>query len=86
MDANIYNRIWAENEAFMKLKVFYDQEYFQFIRDYVHSYKQLQPQKEGIQENFNQELSQSRVSKRMKLLSQQYKTEMVDTYENTEIN
>ena len=27
-DSDIYNLIWAENEAFMKLKIFYDQEYF----------------------------------------------------------
>jgi hypothetical protein len=28
MDSDLYNRIWGDNEEFVKLKVFYDFEYF----------------------------------------------------------
>lgn len=28
MDSSLYKRIWLENDAFVRLKVFYDPEYF----------------------------------------------------------
>jgi hypothetical protein len=28
MDSSLYSRIWGENDAFVRLKVFYDYEYF----------------------------------------------------------
>jgi hypothetical protein len=38
IESNIYQRIWEENAAFMKLKIFFDQEYFSFVREYVNLY------------------------------------------------
>ena len=38
MEKSIYQKIWDENAAFMKLKVFYDSEYFSFARDYINLY------------------------------------------------
>mmetsp|Transcript_45853 Transcript_45853/g.33603 ORF Transcript_45853/g.33603 Transcript_45853/m.33603 type:complete len:125 (+) Transcript_45853:571-945(+) len=38
LDPSVYHRIWEENGAFMKLKIFFDQEYFQFVREYVSRY------------------------------------------------
>jgi len=38
IESNFYQRIWDENAAFMKLKIFFDQEYFSFARDFVNLY------------------------------------------------
>lgn len=41
MDSGLYNRIWGDNESFVRLKVFYDFEYFQFLRDYINLFAKL---------------------------------------------
>lgn len=38
IESNIYEKIWEENAAFMKLKIFFDTEYFSFLREYVNLY------------------------------------------------
>ena len=38
IENKLYQKIWDENGQFMKLKLFFDQEYFQFVRDYVSLY------------------------------------------------
>jgi hypothetical protein len=38
IESSVYQRIWDENAAFMKLKLFFDQEYFSFARDYISLY------------------------------------------------
>ena len=38
IESSVYQRIWDENAAFMKLKIFFDQEYFSFAREYVSLY------------------------------------------------
>lgn len=38
IEGSVYQRIWDENAAFMKLKLFFDQEYFSFTRDYISLY------------------------------------------------
>ncbi len=38
IESAIYQRIWEENAAFMKLKLFFDSEYFSFARDYINLY------------------------------------------------
>jgi hypothetical protein len=38
IESTVYQRIWEENAAFMKLKLFFDQEYFSFARDYINLY------------------------------------------------
>lgn len=38
IEASVHRRIWDENAAFLKLKIFFDQEYFSFARDYVSLY------------------------------------------------
>jgi hypothetical protein len=35
----LYEAIWAENQAFIKLKLFFDVEYLQFVRDFVNVFK-----------------------------------------------
>lgn len=35
MEREAYQKIWEENAAFMKLKIFFDQEYFSFAREYM---------------------------------------------------
>ncbi|CDW85633.1 ubiquitin carboxyl-terminal hydrolase family protein [Stylonychia lemnae] len=65
----IYKRIWEENGAFLKLKVFFDQEYFQFIREYVNIYNF---------DNvlyFSRDHSQSYKINKLKELYQQYQIE-----------
>ena len=39
MEQTLYEGILAQNQAFMQLKLFYDTEYFQFIRDFVSQFK-----------------------------------------------
>ena len=39
MSAELYEAIHAQNQAFLQLKLFYDAEYFQFIRDFVSQFK-----------------------------------------------
>jgi hypothetical protein len=38
IEGSVYQKIWDENAAFMKLKLFFDQEYFSFTRDYISLY------------------------------------------------
>ena len=38
IESSVYQRIWDENSAFMKLKIFFDSEYFSFARDYISLY------------------------------------------------
>jgi hypothetical protein len=38
IESSVYQRIWEENAAFMKLKLFFDSEYFSFARDYIKLY------------------------------------------------
>ena len=38
IESTVYQRIWEENAAFMKLKLFFDSEYFSFARDYINLY------------------------------------------------
>jgi len=38
IESSVYQRIRDENAAFMKLKIFFDQEYFSFARDYINLY------------------------------------------------
>ena len=38
IENSVYQRIWEENAAFMKLKLFFDSEYFSFARDYIKLY------------------------------------------------
>lgn len=35
----LYKAIWDENQAFIKLKLFFDPEYLQFARDYLTLFK-----------------------------------------------
>jgi hypothetical protein len=38
IESSVYKRIWDENAAFMKLKIFFDSEYFSFAREYINLY------------------------------------------------
>ena len=38
IESSVYQRIWEENAAFMKLKLFFDSQYFSFARDYIKLY------------------------------------------------
>jgi hypothetical protein len=50
MDSSLYSRIWGENEAFVRLKVFYDFEYFQFLRDYINIFGKLSSESQASAE------------------------------------
>ena len=78
MTQELHESIHTQNQAFMQLKLFYDAEYFQFIRDFVSQFKNTITQSgSGVAvENslyFSKNDSESLTQRRLVELTEQYR-------------
>ena len=83
MTQELHESIHTQNQAFMQLKLFYDAEYFQFIRDFVSQFKNTITQSgSGVAvENslyFSKNDSESLTQRRLVELTEQYRAESAE--------